>query len=172
MRKIVVILIGFFTFLFAVTLAIAVVGTLLPAEQYVSRSLRINGSPERVWRALVDLEGQTDWRPELAEIVILSHEGSLSWKERYHSGEEVLCELLQSTPNRRLTWSVSEEKGSFEGTWDVRIQPVEAGSLVTVSEAGKIRNPFFRVMARFLPDDGGFVQGYLDHLDAQVRGGA
>ena len=56
------------------------------------------------------------------------------------------------------------EEGPFSGRWEIDIQPTPAGSNVTITEIGKVSNPFFRFVSKYVIGHTTQMEKYLTGL--------
>ncbi|MGH7645589.1 MAG: SRPBCC family protein [Gemmatimonadales bacterium] len=144
--KIVLIVLGALLGLVAL---VALVGLLLSREHRASRSIVLHQPPDSVWTVIRDFSSIPAWWSEMKRAERLPDEGG---KERWHQnvgGFEMPLEVTEEQrPRRLVTRILSAEGAAFGGRWIYEIEPVAAGSRVTVTEDGWIGNVLFRTMAQ------------------------
>ncbi len=150
---------------------LTVAGILLPAEhESVGRTL-VDRPPETVWRVLIDLDGMPRWRSDLTALERLPDvDGRPAWREIGGGGTRVM-RLATAEPPRRL---VIER--TVDGHPELPIRTVELvstarGTLVTLSERGRVGNPLGRVLVR-LRVRRGPLERFLRDLDRRLGKGA
>jgi len=52
----------------------------------------------------------------------------------------------------------------FGGSWDYRIEPVGAGSRITITENGEVYNPIFRFVSKYFMGHTATIDKYLTAL--------
>jgi hypothetical protein len=120
---------------FAVAVPTAV-GVLLPVEHVAARSDWFPLPPERVWTlALAQFEAQND--------------GTYA--------------IVESDEPRRFVTELAPGKEPFDGTWTYEFVPEGSGTVLRITERGRVHPPFFRFVARF-------VIGHTRSLDAFLEG--
>jgi uncharacterized protein YndB with AHSA1/START domain len=141
---------------------VLLVGALLPRQHVASRSGRFRQTPEALWNTLTDFAAMPTWAPEFQKVErVADLNGHPVWM---HTGRQwsAPMEVVEFTPPRRFTMRIADPKLPFGGTWTYEIAPADAGSVVTITEHGEIRNALFRFMARF-------VFGYTSSMDAYLK---
>ena len=145
-------------------LLVVVVGMLLPKAHVASRKARFNQTPETVWDAIVDFQGQTSWRTGLTTVERLpDREGNAVWRETSKRTGPLTMMIMTSDPPHRMVSQIVDNK-SFGGTWTYEIIPTDAGCELTITERGEIYNPIFRVFARYVFGYTATMKTYLNQL--------
>lgn len=108
------------------------VGLALPREHVAARRARFASPPERVWDAMVELSEQVAAR------------------------EKMPIEIeLDDRPRARIT-RIVDDKLPFGGRWYYELEPVDlqpgAGTRVTITEAGFVKLPMFRIFTTLAPN--------------------
>lgn len=140
-----------------------VAGSLLPAGHVVSRRVRLKQGPEAVWEAISRFAEQPTWRRDLARVErgadVNGHE---VWREVSRNGQSLALETVEAAAPARLVRRIAEP-GAFGGTWTYEITAAEAGCVLTITEAGEVYNPIFRLMSKMF-DMRATMDGYLRQL--------
>jgi hypothetical protein len=158
-------LIGAFVVLIVLVLGILVVGALLPEEHHASRTLRLRQSPQAIWEAINDHANEPQWRSDIASVNSLGNrEGKPVWQENYKDGNTVSLITTESKPPTRLVRELTDVEGPFSGRWEIDIKATATGSEITITEIGKVSNPFFRFVSRFIIGHTTFMERYLTSL--------
>ena len=145
-------------------LLVVVVGMLLPRAHVASRKARFNQTPEVVFDAITDFQGQTAWRTGLAKVERLpDRDGNAVWRETSKRTGPLAMMVTKSDPPERYVTQIVDNK-SFGGTWTYQITPTERGCELTITENGEIYNPIFRVFARFVFGYTATMETYLKQL--------
>jgi uncharacterized protein YndB with AHSA1/START domain len=154
------IILGAIVLLIAVT---AIIGATLPEEHDASRAATYREPPAEVWSAINDFSSYPSWRPEVKSVEILPGQNGLpSWREVDSHGDSIPYQVTEMHPPERLTAVIADPKLPFSGTWTWDIRPANGGSSVRIHETGKVRNPIFRFVARF-------VLGYTKTMDQYLK---
>ena len=143
-------------------LLIGICGMLIPKSHVASRKARFIQTPERVWDAITDFQGQTSWRTGLTQVERLPDRGGKAvWRETNRRTGPLTMMIMTSDPPHRMVSQIVDNK-SFGGTWTYELTPTEGGCELTITESGEIYNPIFRVFARF-------VFGYTATMETYLR---
>ena len=145
-------------------LLIGIVGMLIPKAHVASRKARFNQTPETVWDAITDFQGQPSWRTGLTRVERLpDRDGKAVWRETNRRTAPLTMMIMTSDPPHRMVGQIVDNK-SFGGTWTYEITPTERGCELTITENGEIYNPIFRVFARFVFGYTATMETYLKQL--------
>jgi hypothetical protein len=138
-------------------------GSLLPREHVASVRAELDASPEAVWQRLTDLEGLSTWRPDVERVEILERDGARTvWRETTGFGPMTM-ETVDVQPARRLEVRIVDTEQGFGGGWRYDLDPAPGGgTIVTVTERGRIDNPLFRFFSRY-------VTGYHATMEDVLR---
>jgi uncharacterized protein YndB with AHSA1/START domain len=147
---------------------ITAVGLSIPRQHVASRTLRTHQSPEIVWRAITDYEGQPAWRKEMKGVERLpDKDGREVWREIYENDSPITLETAEAEAPRRLVRTIADEGGPFSGRWEYDIKADGDGSRLTITERGEVPNPFFRFASRFLIGHTYFMEKFQKDLAAK-----
>jgi uncharacterized protein YndB with AHSA1/START domain len=148
-----------------ILLLVMLVGWLLPAEHTATRRAEYQRPPEEVWRVITDIERFTAWRSGLESVRRLpDRDGRPAWVEKSSFGEMPL-EVVEWDPPRRMIGWIADPDLPFGGTWTYELTPTEAGGTeLRITERGRVNNPFFRFMARFIFGYATTIEQYLTDL--------
>lgn len=144
---------------------IAAIGTQLPEQHMVSRTVEFRQPPQQVWDII---SGPPTWRPEVARYEILSPDPHRKWIEYGRHGEKMTYEVTESDPPNRLVTRIADPNLPFGGTWTYEIRPTASGSSLTITEYGEIRSPVFRFVARYVQGYTATIDNYLKALRARL----
>lgn len=148
----------------ALILLVLVVGLLTPEDHRASRTLVTRQSPQAIWDAINDHANEPKWRSDVESITSLGERnGKPVWQENYKDGNTVALLTTESKPPTRIVREIAEE-GPFSGRWEIDIQPTPAGSNITITEVGKVSNPLFRFVSKYIIGHTTFMERYLKGL--------
>ena len=151
--------------LVALVLGVLVAGMLLPEEHHASRTLVTKQSPQAIWDAINDHASETQWRSDVKSVASLGErDGKPVWREDYKDGNKVTLMTTESKPPTRIVRELTDLEGPFSGRWEIDIVPTPEGSKVTVTEIGKVSNPFFRFVSKYIIGHTTFMERYLTGL--------
>lgn len=147
------------------SLAVAIlVGSNLPAEHVATSRARFPVGPDSLWAVITDFPRVPTWRPDVKRMERLPDQGGHPvWLEVGSTGS-LPFEITEWDPPRRITTRIADPNLPFGGTWTYGIEADSQGSVLTIVERGKIRNPVFRCLARFLFGYSSTMDGYLGSL--------
>ena len=150
----------------AAVVALLAAGMLLPREHVAASAVSLRQPAESVWATVRDLGGAPRWWPEVAAATrVTDPAGREVWRQEVGGFPMTLVVTESAAPLRLVTTIEAPPGAAFGGTWTYELTPADGGTRVTVTEAGWIANPFFRVMAHL----GGLhrtIDGYLTALGA------
>jgi len=146
----------------AVVALVALVGALLPRGHRASRTAVYRQPPNAVWQAVTDWRAFPSWRQEIQSVRELP-EGRPGWIEVSAQGELPLAVERQEEP-ALLVMRIADESLPFGGTWTWRLEPVGAGTRVTITEDGEVGNAIFRFLSRFVFGHTRTLETYLRNL--------
>jgi uncharacterized protein YndB with AHSA1/START domain len=145
-------------------LLVVVTGMLLPKEHTARSHATIDAPPDSVWRVLTDVAAFPTWREDVIRVEMLpSPNGQKTWRETGKHGA-ITFEERAADPPRRLVARIADPSLPFGGSWTYDVVPEAAGSRVTITEDGVVRNPVFRFMSRFVFGHHATQQAYLRAL--------
>ena len=158
-------LIGIVAVMVALILGVLIAGALLPEEHHASRTLRTRQSAQTIWDTINDHVNEPQWRSDVQYIASLGERnGKPVWQENYKDGNKVTLITTESKPPTRMVRELTDLDGPFSGRWEIDIQPNAEGSNVTITEIGKVSNPFFRFVSKYVIGHTTFMERYLKGL--------
>ena len=146
-------------------LVVLVGGLLLPEEHHASRTLTTKQTPQAIWDAINDHANEPKWRSEVESVTSLGErDGKPVWQENYKDGNKVALMTTEFNPPVRMVRELTDLEGPFSGRWEIDIAPTSAGSTIKVTEIGKVSNPFFRFVSKYIIGHTTFMERYLKGL--------
>ena len=150
--------------LVALILGVLVAGLLLPEEHHASRTLVTKQAPQAIWDTINDHGNEPAWRSDVRSVTSLGERnGKPVWREDYKDGNKLTLITTESKPPKRMR-ELTDLEGPFSGRWEIDIQPTPNGSNVTITEIGKVSNPFFRFVSKYVIGHTTFMERYLTGL--------
>ena len=129
-------------------LLLLAVGAALPREHTAASAITLRQPPESVWIVVRDLGGVPRWWSDVAVSEQVTDSGGREVWRQEMDGFAMRLIVSQSAPPERLVTTIDAPPGSaFGGAWTYELAAADGGTRVTVTEAGWIANPVFRVMA-------------------------
>ena len=147
-----------------VVMGVLIVGLLTPADHEASRTLRVKQPPEAVWAAINDHANEPSWRDDVASVTsAVERNGKPVWQENYKDGNTLQLMTTESRKPNRVVREIAEE-GPFSGRWEIDIEPITGGSSVKITEIGRVSNPFFRFVSKYVLGHTAQMEKYLTSL--------
>lgn len=144
--------------------AVLVIGFLTPEEHQASRTLKTKQSPQVIWDVLNDHANEQKWRDDVASVTSVGERnGKQIWQENYKDGNTIQLATTESKPPTRMVREIAEE-GPFSGRWEIDITSTPEGSNVTITEIGKVSNPIFRFVSKYVIGHTSQMTKYLTNL--------
>jgi len=104
------------------------IGLALPRDHIAARRAVFDKPPERVWDAMVELADDVAKRDKLP------------------------IELERDERPRARVSRIIDDKLPFGGRWYYELEPVAAGTRLTITEAGFVKVPMFRIFTTLAPN--------------------
>ena len=142
----------------------SLIGLALPRDHRASRRATLAKSPELVWRAISDVDAYPSWRRGLERIERLS---PTSFREHGSHGAITFAIDVEEPPSRRVT-RISDDTLPFGGTWTYELGPDGAGSILTITEDGFVKNPLFRLLSKTVFSQTATFERFLADLHAHL----
>ncbi|HWN08612.1 MAG TPA: hypothetical protein VNO50_04960 [Pyrinomonadaceae bacterium] len=165
MRKLKRLLLLFVAVLVVLILVVLVVGLMLPEEHHASRTLVTKQQPQVIWDTINDHANEPGWRADVASVTSLGErDGKPVWQENYKDGNTVALITTESKPPTRMVRELTDLEGPFSGRWEIDITPTPEGSSIRITEIGKVSNPIFRFVSKYVIGHTTFMERYLTGL--------
>jgi uncharacterized protein YndB with AHSA1/START domain len=137
---------------------------MLPPQHSVTRGIALKQPPEAVWAVITDHAKEPQWRNEVASVTRLAdRNGHELVEEKYKNGDSLKVETVESQAPTKLARDVVDNS-IFSGRWTYQLQPRNGGTWLTITEQGKVPNPVFRFVSRFVIGHTTAVDRYLTSL--------
>ncbi|MBI3188117.1 MAG: SRPBCC family protein [Gammaproteobacteria bacterium] len=149
-----------FLMLFTFFLAILAYGYSLPVEHEITMRRHYAKPVAEVWQIIVDYKNYSQWRQNVYEVNEIPAEGKFdAWKEVDANGHSIAFEIVSLETNRIMIIEIKDATLPYDGQWTFELIPDATGTIVKITEHGKIDNLILRVIAHF-------VSGYTKNMDA------
>jgi uncharacterized protein YndB with AHSA1/START domain len=147
---------------------VAIVGSLLPRDHVATVAIELRAAPERVWALVSDFTGAARWRKDISKVELLpSSGGPVRFVEHGKQGKTPFQVVSQEPPRRQVV-KVVDEGQPFGGTWTWELAPAAGGTRLSITEAGFVKNPIFRVMSKLFFSPSATLETYLKALAAEL----
>jgi Polyketide cyclase / dehydrase and lipid transport len=145
-------------------LALLIFGLLQPAKHSATVSLHLKQKPETVFAALDPLQERPDPSLSLAGVErIADRNGNPAARYTVKWGRlQMTLTQLERTPPSRLVIAMARQDGGTLGTWTYALTDEKDGCRVILTEAGELKNPFFRALMRLHGPDAHIAQNLRD----------
>lgn len=125
------------------------IGLALPRTHSATSRVTLKRPPDEVWVVVRDLGGLLGTWSDLKSAKRLADQGGKEVWEQDVGGFPITLIIEESTPPSRMVTRVdAAPDAAFGGTWTYELTPSGSGAQVTVTEAGYVSNPLFRVMMK------------------------
>lgn len=165
MKKVMTWILGIVGLLVLAGIVVFVVGSLLPENHVASKTLTLKQPPETVWQAVTDFANQPKWHSEMKSVERLAdRNGHEVWQEEM-SGMKIPLETLEIEPPKKLVRRIASDDLGFGGDWEYIITPaIDGGCQLTITENGKVPNPLFRFMSKYVFGHTATMEAYMKAL--------
>ncbi|MFN0112947.1 MAG: SRPBCC family protein [Blastocatellia bacterium] len=164
MKKIMFWILGVVGVLVLAVIVVTVIGSFLPEHHVASKTLTLRQSPETVWQVLTDFAGQPNWNSEMKSVKRLpDSNGHEVWEEEM-SGMKIPLETLEVEAPKKLVRRIAADDLGFGGDWEYSLAPIEGGCQLTITEKGKVPNPMFRFMSKYIFGHTATMEAYMKSL--------
>jgi hypothetical protein len=143
--------------LVGLVLAIAAIGLALPRGHVAARRASFARPPAEVWRAVSDVDAHPRWRRGVTAIEWLS---PTEFRERSSHGAIRYAIDEDRPPALRIT-RIADPALPFGGRWIFELEPDGAGTRLTITEDGFVKNPVFRFLSRTVFSTTATVEKFL-----------
>ena len=156
---------GLIGLLVLIGIVVIVIGNFLPEQHVASKTLTLKQSPETVWQVITDFANQPKWHPDVKSVERLpDRNGHAVWQEEM-SGMKIPLETLETEAPKKLVRRIATDDLGFGGDWEYIITPtIEGGCQLTVTERGKVPNPLFRFLSKYVFGQTATIEKYLKAL--------
>lgn len=144
-----------------------VVGMRMPREHTVSSRVVLTAPRDSVWTTLRNFGDYPKWHSDFKSSVRGEpRSGHEVWVQDV-GGMTMSVEFLEIRPPSYLvTEIVTDEKSPWGGVWTYDVTSTGSGTEVTITEAGWVKSPFFRVMMKVMGTHS-TMDGVLKNLGAK-----
>jgi hypothetical protein len=111
-----------------------------------------------------DVGGTAKWRSDVVKVELQAGSGGPTRFVETSKGGDVTFEVESQDPPRRQVTRIVDTGQPFGGTWTWEIEPRDGGTRLTLVEAGFIKPPLFRVMAKLFFKPTASIDSYLRAL--------
>ena len=141
-------------------------GRSLPREHTVRSTVTIVSPPDTVFNVIRNIGTTNTWWSDMKSSRRLTSGRGEMWEENMGSAGMMKVMISRVVPGKSMVHTIVAEEGQgWGGTWTYQVDPTGAGTEVTITEAGYIDSPFYRVLMK-LRGKHRTVDSYLTSLGA------
>jgi hypothetical protein len=149
-------------FIVALVASVYGVGSMLPSEHVARVERLVPYAPNEVAQRIRDVRGYWRWRG--VKVEVLSEEpGSVRYRET-NGGDAISFELVEQPGGRRFSSTILDQDLPFEGSWTIDLAPDGDATRVTIEERGRVKDPLYRFLSRFVFGHTSTMEAYLEAL--------
>ncbi len=147
-----------------VALVAYVLGSMVPENHVIVGEVTLNAPPERVFDAFDQIEHYPKWTRFKSVERLPDEGGKQRWNFREGRNSFVITVRTREVP-RLLRHELADVANMFNGSWDVSFTPTSSsGTVVMLTENGKVRGAIPRFMMKYVVDAGMYVRQHLASL--------
>jgi uncharacterized protein YndB with AHSA1/START domain len=153
--------------LLALVAVVGLIGVMLPRDHRATSHIMLQTSPAEVWPAVRNLDALLgSWKDLESAGRVADQNGKEVWQQKA-GGFEMKLIIEEATPPSYLVTRIdAPPDAAFGGTWTYQLTPEGTGTRVTITEAGYVSNPIFRVMMKAMGTHRS-LDGFLTGLGAK-----
>jgi hypothetical protein len=148
-------------------------GNSLPREHVVASRIVLPQRIDQVWAVVRDPTPLVGVWPDLTRFTRTTDESGREVWVQTVDGFSMRLTVTQNRPPTRLVTTIdATPDAAFGGRWTYDLKPAAGGTELTVTEAGWIANPFYRVMGRLFglhSSIEGYLKGVAQHFAEGAR---
>lgn len=149
---------------FALIIAMLVIGAVLPKNHVASRQVVLHRSPDEVYQTVRDFSSASTWRPDLERVeTIATTDNQVRFREHGEQGA-ITYDLIEDRPGEKIVTRIADLDLGYSGTWTYSFTKEAAGTRVQITEAGEVSNILFRFLSRFVFGHTSTMEKYLAAL--------
>ena len=137
-----------------------VIGSRLPSDHTVSRSLKLNRNPADVYAIVRNVGESPKWRSDVRRVDILSPD---TFREHGTNGA-VTYQIVEDVPNQKLVTKIVDVNLGYSGSWEYSFESAADGTTLTITERGIVSSPLFRFFSRYVFGHTATIDAYLKDL--------
>jgi len=151
--------------LIALPLVAAAIGLLLPRDHVASVTIDVAAPADRVWLVVSDFGGTAAWRSDVTAVRLEPAADGVARRFTESSSHgDITFEVVRQDPPGTQVVRIVDDNQPFGGTWTWALEPAGAGTRLTITEAGFVKNPIFRTMGALFFSPTTTMEAYLRAL--------
>ena len=156
-----------------VAIVVLAVGWSLPVKHQTTGRVQLAASPAAVFALVTNVAEYPAWRTGVTSVEVLQRDTSgapLRFRERGSDGD-ILFEVAERIPDRRLVTRIADPNLPFGGRWTFDFTPTAGGTELRITEDGEVYNPVFRFVSRFIMGHERTSVRFLADVERRLSGG-
>ena len=153
--------------LVCLALAVVVMGALLPVEHHASRRATFAASAPTLFAVLTDVASYPQWRTGVERVEIISSDRLHRRFREVGAGGSIEYAMDVTPESTRLVSTIVGGVRAFGGSWTFEVVQGDSTTLRIIEE-GKIYNPVFRFVSRFIIGYHATIDRYLTDLGTRL----
>ena len=146
---------------FALIIAMLVIGAVLPKNHVASRQIVLHRSPNEVYGIVRDFGGAPSWRSDLERVeMIATADQHVQFREHGAQGA-ITYDLVEDRPEEKIVTRIADLDLGYSGAWTYTFNKDAAGTRVQITEEGEVSNILFRFLSRFVFGHTSTMEKYL-----------
>src|SRR5882724_5664492 len=140
---------------------IFIAGLLLPVSHTATVSSIIPMPATQAWTRLTDFSKYPEWRKNIKKVEVSSPD---KWTETDDHNDKIPYKMDLLETGRKLRTEIVGDKLTFGGYWIIELKTVNNDTEITITEYGKVFNPIFRALSKFVFGHDATIKNYLKYL--------
>jgi Polyketide cyclase / dehydrase and lipid transport len=155
-----------FSMLCAFLIVVLAYGYSLPVEHKTTMQRHYDKKADELWDIIVDYRKYSQWRQNVYEVNEMPAKGVYeAWKEVDANGRSVAFEIVGYLPGVQMIIEMTDTTLPYGGSWTFDLLPDATGTVVKITENGKIDNLVLRVIAHLVTGYTSSMNAWLNSLD-------
>ena len=164
MKIAIIIVAGIVGVIILAILLIAMIGSLLPKNHSVTRSVLLPKSPETVYAVARDFGSIPKWRADVRDVKVTTDQsGRVHFREEGKHGA-VNYELAEDSAGKSMVTRITDTNLGYAGKWTYVFAAEGPGTRLTITEDGEVSNVVFRFVSRYAFGHTATIDSYLTSL--------
>lgn len=132
--------------LIAIPLILWIIGSLMPRDHVVSRTLKLKQPVDAVWGVISDYDRHGEWQSGYTNVKRGPDRNGKPIYTMNAGGMAMTLELTEIAPPSKLISTIADDALPFGGTWTWELAPTDEGCALTITERGFVKPALFRVI--------------------------
>lgn len=147
---------------------VLLIGWRLPESHEASVEREYGFAPERVHQEIANPAEYPRWRSGVQKVEMLPDSQRLKRFREIGMGDEVTYVIEENVPGRRFVTTIEDQNLPYGGSWIFELSPTARGTRLRITEEGKVYNPVFRFVSRYVMGHTRGIERYLSDLDKRL----